>query len=64
MTKRDGPITRQKVRVAAILQAMADNARERTRLEIQLAEANASLAMLTGKPIQKSEPTLLERMEP
>jgi len=57
MPKRDGPITRQKERIASILQAMADNARERPRLEIQLSEANAALGLLTGKP-ERAEPEL------
>lgn len=56
MPKLGGPVTRQKERITAILQAMSENERERSRLEIQLSEANAALAQMTGR--RKQEPVL------
>lgn len=57
MSKRDGPITRQKARVDEIRTRMRDCISEVHRLRIQLDEAQAALSVLTGKPVEKSEPT-------
>lgn len=62
MAKRNGPITQQKARVDAIAAKMREHIAEVHRLRIQLDEAQAALSLLTGKPVEKSEPTELERM--
>ena len=49
MAKRNGPITQQKARVAVLRTRVSELDRERSRLVIQLDEAENSLAMLTGK---------------
>jgi hypothetical protein len=61
MSKRDGPITRQKARIEEIAAKMREHVHEVARLRIQLDEANAALAMLTGKPVERTEPTEIER---
>jgi cytochrome c-type biogenesis protein CcmH/NrfG len=63
MAKRDGPITRQKERIAFLRTRLAEIDRERARIVIQLDEAENALAMLTGKPAETPRLPLEERAD-
>ena len=52
---RDGPITRQKQRVAHLRGEIAELDGKRSRLLVQLEEAEAALASLTGKKVEAAE---------
>lgn len=60
MPRGPGPVARQKERIAALRQEIAELNRKGMRLTIQLEEAEAALEQMTGRRVL--EPTLrLER---
>lgn len=60
MAKRDGPITRQKAHIAGLRQELVDLENRRTRVTIQIEEAEAALDRMNGKTPEKPAPLFQE----
>jgi hypothetical protein len=62
MARGPGPVARQKERIGSLRRRLMDIDLERSRLAIQLEEAEAALVQMTGR--KATEPTLALEGDP